>query len=262
VEPPRAPSPAAAPAPASAPVATQTATQTGAPVHGSAVQQLAAGVAHSIRNPLQILELQLGSVESDGKVDVPGMREQVRRIATVVDGLTRFSGHRNLPLRPVDIDQLVRGVFGPRPGIGAPANVKASGEKIEVMAAIELLRAGLESLRSRAERLTPPNRSVEVRTQVRNDASRRFVEISVTDGGPPLPEDRRARLFEPYPEPDTVQDGTGLDLAALAGIVRDHGGSVSALAGQAGGTTIVVRLPVRAAGDVSQPITPAPGRVS
>ncbi len=217
------------------------------------VEQLAAGVAHSIRNPLQILELQLGSVETDGPVDVPGMREQVRRIAGVVESLARFYGRRDVAARPVDVGRIVAEVFGERKGAapGMPAATargtstvsRNAAENAVVLASPELLRAGFEILRNRAARVTPPGGAVEARVNVRTEAMRRVVEIAVTDRGPALSDERRSRLFDPFPDAEGVQDGTGLELAAFAGIVRDHGGSIAALPGGEEGTTILVRLP-------------------
>jgi signal transduction histidine kinase len=219
------------------------------PSRAGGVEQLAAGVAHSIRNPLQILELELGTAEADGEPDLPAMREQVRRIANVLDGLAKFSGRRDVATRPVDVNRLVAHVFSERvASASSPAfDVRTAEEAAVVLASQELLRAGLESLRDRAARVTPAGGVVRVTTQLRADEGRRVVEIAVTDGGPALAESVRARLFDPYPDAAAVQDGTGLELAALAGIVRDHGGSVAARAAGAAGTTIVVRLPAHEA---------------
>lgn len=200
------------------------------------VQQLAAGISHSIRNPLQILELQIGAAEVDGAIDAPGMREQLRRITGVLDGLLRYSGRRDTAHRPVDVSRLVALVFGlEEPAAGTAPAV--------VMGAYELLRAGFESLRDRAIRVSPKDASVGAEVELRVENGNRFVDVRVTDHGPVLTDVQRATLFEPYPDAAGVQDGTGLELAALAGIVRDHGGTVEALAASGGGTTILVTLP-------------------
>ena len=135
-----------------------------------------------------------------------------------------------------------------RGAAGVVLAVATTDDPAEVLAAPGLLRAGLEHLRERAERVTPAGGRVEVRTQSRTEGGRRVVEVAVTDGGPRLADDRLARLFDPYPDAESVQDGTGLELAALAGIVRDHGGSISASAAGIG-TTILVRLPARPASE-------------
>jgi signal transduction histidine kinase len=221
----------------------------GARARSGGVESLAAGVAHSIRNPLQILELQLGTAEAEGSMDLRGMREQLRRIGNVVDGLARFSGRRDVSLRPVDVGELVAHVFIDlgkdalgKDGAGRFV-VRTGDAPTTVLASHDLLRAGLECLRDRAVRVTPPGAPVEVRVEPRPDAGRRVVEVAVTDGGPPLTDEQRDRLFDPYPDSAGVQDGTGLELAALAGIVRDHGGAVEASAAPSGGTTIRIRLP-------------------
>lgn len=227
-----------------APVSTALAPETPPRPRPGGVEQLAAGVAHSIRNPLQILELQLGSAEPDGSVDVTGMREQVRRIAGVVESLARFYGRRDVAARPVDVGRLVAEVFGEHEGPGSRAArvVRPAAQGAVVLASEELLRAGFEILRNRAERVTKSG-GAEVRVNVRTEGTRRVVEVAVTDGGPLLTDERRSRLFDPYPDAEGVQDGTGLELAAFAGIVRDHGGSIAALPGGESGTTILVRLP-------------------
>jgi signal transduction histidine kinase len=227
--------------------AAEPAPPTNGPAAFRGVEQLTAGIAHMIRNPLQIVELLLESAETDGKLDVVGMREQIGRIEGVVEDLARCAGRRDAPLVPVDVGQLVEGVFsnGRKHGIGPALVERPANERAEVTGAPDLLRAAFEALRHRAERTTPPGGRVEVRVQVRADNGRRFVEVSVADGGPRLSDAGRARLFEPFPDAESLQDGRGLELAAVAGIVRGHGGSTSATSPGPVGTTITVRLPAR-----------------
>jgi K+-sensing histidine kinase KdpD len=164
------------------------------------------------------------------------MRDQLRRITGVLDGLLRYSGRRDAEHEPVDVSRLVALIFGlDEPPAGAAPAV--------VLGAYELLRAGLESLRDRAIRVSPKDAAVRAEVEIRVEDGKRFVDVRVTDAGPPLGDDERASLFEPYPDAAAVQDGTGLELAALAGIVRDHGGTVDAMAASGGGTTILVTLP-------------------
>ncbi len=212
------------------------------------LSKLAAGVAHTIRNPLQILELQLGSYETDGKADVDGMREQLRRIATVVESLTRFSGRRKLNTRLIDVNALIQRVHQPgRTGGGPLARLDLAPERLEVLGAPDLLRAAMDAIRQRAERSTPPDREIEVETRAADDAGRPVVEICVTDAGPALSPAELDAFFDPFPDGDQLQihDGSGLELAAAAGVIRNHGGTVAARSAGSSGTTVVVRLPAR-----------------
>ncbi|MCG3135562.1 MAG: hypothetical protein HMLKMBBP_03280 [Planctomycetes bacterium] len=221
------------------------------------LSKLAAGVAHTIRNPLQILELQLSSIEADGKVagaDVDGMRDQLKRIAGVVESLTRFSARRKLDTRLVDVNALVQRVFGAPPKSGPPARLQLAPEKLEVLGAPDLLRAGFESLRARAERVAQRDGEIRVRTSLaaRADGVREVV-VAVTDSGPALSAKQAASFFDPFPDADHVTDGSGLEMAALLGIVRHHGGAASVAHGGTtsgadgprGGATVTVRLPAR-----------------
>jgi signal transduction histidine kinase len=222
-----------------------------APPAPGAVENLAGGVAHMIRNPLQIIALQLETGEADGAVDVPGLREQIGRIEGVVEELARYAGGRSVAREPVDVGELVAHAFAARSKkktAGPTITVKAADEKAETLGSAELLRGVFETLRRRADAVTPGDGKIDVRVQVRVDAGRRIVEVSVTDGGPRLADARRARLFDPFPDAETLRDGTGLELAALAGVVRDHGGAATASAAGPVGTTIVVRLPARETG--------------
>jgi signal transduction histidine kinase len=213
---------------------------------GEVLVRLAAGMANAIRDPLEAIDDRLDAAEDGGVVDVVGLRADLVRIAGVVQGLLHFAVPHGLDLRPVDLANLVTGVFASRDvgAAGAEIAVRLSEARVEILAAPEALRTGLEMLRNRAVRVTPPEGKIKVKTRKRFEEGRRSVEITVDDGGAPLTEEQCARIFDPFPDQKSVDDGTGLELATLAGIVRDHGGTVSARAADATGTSIVVRLPM------------------
>lgn len=211
-----------------------------------ALGRLAAGVAHTIRNPLQILELQVGTFETEGKLDADAVREQIRRVALVAESLVRFSGRRRLSTRVVDVNALVQRVFessGKDPAPGRRLTV--TRDRLEVLGAPDLLRAAMDALRDRADRVTPADGRIDVATRTVEEEGAAFAEIVVTDGGPAPSRREVETLFDPFPEGDQVLEGSGLEMAAAAGIVRNHGGSVTARPAGAAGTTIVVRLPLR-----------------
>src|SRR5690606_8516884 len=77
------------------------------------------------------------------------------------------------------------------------------------------------------------------------------VAISVEDQGIGVPEELRERVFEPFFtawSSDSGRGGTGLGLAVVKSIVKDHGGTVSLSPGSGGaGSCFVVHFPVRQA---------------
>lgn len=91
--------------------------------------------------------------------------------------------------------------------------------------------------------------SVEVERLLVDDAQ---VLLRVTDDGPGMPDDVRARAFDPYFTTKPPGEGTGLGLAAVQTIVRSHGGSLELDTAPGRGTTVVIALPAGvAAGAVS-----------
>ncbi len=75
------------------------------------------------------------------------------------------------------------------------------------------------------------------------DAQLNRVFVQVTDNGPGLSSEERARLFEPYYS--SKKEGTGLGLAIAKSIVSDHGGYVRVKSNQPRGTVFVIELPAR-----------------
>lgn len=225
-----------------------TAPPAGARPGDESLTKLAAGIAHSVRNPLQILELQLGTYETDGRIDVPGMREQLARVAAVAEALTRYSGRRKLNTRLIDVNSLVQRVFGNGRPRGLPVQLRLANERLEVLGAPDLLRAAVDAIRDRAERVTPEGADLEVTTGLVEERGERFAEVVVTDGGPLPTAEQIDAFFDPFPDADRVVDGSGMEMAAAAGIVRNHGGRAFVRGGAGAGTAVVLRLPARGRG--------------
>jgi len=71
----------------------------------------------------------------------------------------------------------------------------------------------------------------------------RYVRVSVTDTGTGIKPEDRQRIFEPFFTTKETGKGTGLGLAMVYGIIKNHGGQVEVHSKQGLGTTIIVWLP-------------------
>lgn len=111
-----------------------------------------------------------------------------------------------------------------------------------------LIEQALFNILENAARFSPPGEPVRVVVRTRGEQ----VQIDVTDRGPGIPEDERARIFDMFysvSRGDRAPQGTGLGLAICRGMIGAHGGSVEALPGEGTGTTIRITLPLPAPPD-------------
>lgn len=222
------------------------------------VGQLAAGLAHEIGSPLQVLEGRIAALES--KADEPErtrriariLVEQTRRITRIVSRLTDVARRRAGPLGPLDVAPSVRVVVelleGEARRRGVELTLEASprlppirshGDAIQQIA-LNLLRNALDA--------TEHGDRIEVRlartTIVGADgAERDAVRIQVGDTGRGMSDETRSRALEAFFTTRAEGGGTGLGLAVVKGIVDEHRGRIEIRSELGRGTSVGVDLP-------------------
>jgi signal transduction histidine kinase len=111
-----------------------------------------------------------------------------------------------------------------------------------------------------ALRQCPGRRQLSIAT--RSDPASQRVHLEITDTGPGIPAEIRAKIFEPFFTTKPAGQGTGLGLSLCRGIIEEHGGAITVVSEPGQGTTFAIVLQVvpRPAGadepDVAE--TPAP----
>jgi two-component system sensor histidine kinase/response regulator len=96
-----------------------------------------------------------------------------------------------------------------------------------------------------AMRRNPPPRRITI--AARHDAPRGRVRLTVTDTGPGIPPEIRAKIFEPFFTTKPAGEGTGLGLSLCRGIIEEHGGTIDVESAPGEGTRFTIQLPVVAA---------------
>ncbi len=208
--------------------------------------QLAAVVAHEVRNPLaglrgslQILESRLPATIRERQIIGP-MIQRIDGLSRIVNDILLFANRRPAAPRPVELRQAItEAVWSARstsPESIPPVNVTAADTM--VLADGDMLRSVLLNLvlnACQASRDWP----VEVTTSVQGDKC----HIEVSDRGPGIPPDLRDRVFDPFFT--TKSSGTGLGLPIVKRLVASMGGSIELRPREGGGTVAEVIVPVQ-----------------
>jgi signal transduction histidine kinase len=237
-----------------------------------AVGQLAGGLAHDFNNLLTVI---LGNTELLSKVPdpTPERRELTRQIADAArkaSSLTRqllaFSRRQVLQTKRLDLNEVLADLYkklyrvlGERvalqcnyapelPTIDAdPGMLEQVVMNLAVNAREAMPKGGRLSITTQTELLG------KVATAANAEAREgRFVVLNVTDTGCGMDEATLNRVFEPFFTTKDVGKGTGLGLATVYGIVKQHNGWVEVASQVDQGTTFRIFLPAAAPATVKR----------
>jgi heavy metal sensor kinase len=229
------------------------------------MRQFTADVSHELRTPLTAIR-SVGEVGLRERRDEPAYRaiigsmlEEVDRLAILVDRVLTLSraesGQDKLSIEVVDLRALVEEVAAHLGVLAEEKNqslqIEGSGRPGGICDRI-VLRQALINLLDNAIKYTPAGGRMTIRlAEVAQVAS-----IDVTDTGPGIPMDLRARIFDRYyraGNPRTHQRGAGLGLAIAKWAVEVGGGHLSLVSTSDQGSTSRITLPRAPAGSGVRP---------
>ncbi len=225
----------------------------------AAMGEMAASVAHEIRNPLNAIAMsaqrlrhefdQAGAAsESEGEerrelLDV--LAAETRRIDAKVQQFLDFARPPRLQRSPVELGEWARALVESRRPLAESRAVALEAELDQAGEALvdpEQLRQALDNVLRNAIEAAPAGG--RVRVSARSLAREHLLEVS--DTGPGIPPEALPRLFDLYFT--TKPEGTGVGLAVTQQVVAAHGGSVEVDSRPGQGARFTLRLP-RAAED-------------
>lgn len=211
-----------------------------------AVGQLAAGVAHDFNNSLQVI-LGYGQVMSEtmdrGDAMFPQLQAIIRsgkQARNVVRQLLTFSRKRESHTEAVDLGGLARDqveVLSRLVGASVAINLSVASDLPVVSADRTQVEQVLMNLCANARDAMPQGGRLDIVVERRvldAEAARRchapqageFVELSVADEGEGIPLELQSRIYDPFFTTKSVDQGTGMGLATVFGIVSAHGGYI------------------------------------
>lgn len=213
----------------------------------AALGELAAVVAHEIRNPLGVIFNALSGLRrpkqdpADREELIKIVQEEAERIRGIVADLLEFARPRPLVQAPAQIEDVVRNA-----ALAALRAANADPKELEVTVADnvspvmcdeQLVRQAVINLVANA--LQAEGRKGPVHVNVGMTDS--IVEIVVADDGKGIPDDLRERVFTPFYS--TRATGTGLGLAVVRRTAEGHGGEATLSTTPGGGATFTLRIP-------------------
>jgi PAS domain S-box-containing protein len=218
------------------------------------LEELCACVAHEIRNPLtgirttvQFVASKLEAEDPRG-ADLVEVLKEMDRIEEIIGDLLRFGRPAEFTKEKTSLNALIVRVLDSMEAQLREAEIETqrnfSDELPEFSFSPDSLQQVLLNLVRNAMEAMPEGGRLKVTTTLRRFRSERppEVEIFLSDSGHGIPEDLLEDIFNPFFT--TRHNGTGLGLPISLGIVRAHGGRMTARNRADGGVTFRVSLPL------------------
>ncbi len=218
----------------------------------------AAGIAHDLNNPLQVIrsrsELVLESPPStpacELNEDLATIHRQAERASRIIEGFLELSRQREKAVAPLDINQLVENtllLIGEQMRkTGIAVRTELDGGVAQIMGDATALERVLINLLSNARDAMPQGGAVTIVSREPSD-SPGWLHLTIADTGPGISPDALKRIFDLLYT--TKQSGTGLGLWMSRRIIQEHNGRIEVQSELGRGTTFTIKLPAAGASD-------------
>jgi signal transduction histidine kinase len=215
---------------------------------------LLAGVAHELNNPLSVVIGQVALLqETTNDATVAKRAERIRnatdRCARIVRTFLAMARQRQPDPKPIKLGSIVEAAldllgFQLR-SADVRVDVKLAADMPTVTVDADQMHQVVTNLIVNAQHAltaNPAQRILRIRTWY--DGAHGRACFSVSDNGPGVPADIRARIFDPFFTTKPLGEGTGIGLALCSSIVRSYGGKISVSDTPDGGATFTIELPL------------------
>ncbi len=221
-----------------------------------AMGQMAASLAHEIRNPLGSMELYCSLLRKDleDKPEQQQLAEQIligiRRLDALISNCLRFvrdsvPKYETLPSVKPLLEEIIQNAQAKAQQANITINLESSGEyPVSVdpyligQALLNLVINAIEAAIEQSRMAGNHSQAVRLVSSMNNSA---WWQLSIEDSGIGIPEEKLATIFDPFVT--SKSEGTGLGLAIVHSIISAHHGRIKITSQQGLGTTVRVEIP-------------------
>ena len=219
------------------------------------VGKLAAGVAHSVRNPLTSVKIRLFSLERslnpepNQQEDLDVISEEIRHIDTIVNNFLDFARPPKLKVRSSSPSDVVDTALQLLKHRLESYNVEVEVHREDRLPRIpvdpdQLKEVLVNLLVNSCEAMVGGGKIIIMEEQGEDEELGPVVIVTVADSGPGIPKSLSENLFQPFVS--SKAEGTGLGLSIAKRIVEEHGGTIETRSMDVlGGAAFLITLPAR-----------------
>jgi len=227
----------------------------------AAIGEITAGVAHELKQPLNVIKIICQSIMKDiekqrfdiesAKQDLPELLNQMNRMAQIIDHMRVFSKRTvGTSFEELSVNESIDAVFIflgqqllnhnvgviKQYGIDLP-KIKGDAIRIEQVF-MNIITNARQAMMSAAKK----DMKIEIKTYLSDDKTSIVTELK--DNGPGIPLEIRDKIFEAFFTTKADGEGTGLGLSTVKKIVEEHNGKISVDSVEGEWTCFKVILPV------------------
>jgi len=225
--------------------------------------ELASGIAHEIKQPLQNISLAVESIQLENQEDAPDrnfisqsikdIHEDIKRIKLIISEISKFSrGQQMMIQEPFDFNEGIEKAF-------ILARTKFSDYQIKVefdldrtipevlgnpykfeQVVVNFFNNAKDAIEEQAAR---SEGSFEKLMKVRSCQDKHFISLEVSDNGIGIPEQLKTNIFLPFYTTKSLGKGTGLGLSISLGIAKEMGGFIEVESEEGKGTLMRLKIP-------------------
>jgi PAS domain S-box-containing protein len=216
----------------------------------AAIGQLAAGIAHELRNPLAIvmnalydLRQVLGTASAEVMEDLHIAEEEISRAQAIIKNLLEFSRESGAEIERVDVNELLTRTVQLMQKYLQNAGVRVTADLGEIPPCVvnaNAMRQILLNLITNAVQAMPEGGDLYLSTSRGNDDR---VRLDVRDTGVGIDAAHLSNIFNPFYTTKEPGQGTGLGLSVVHSILQRYRGDIRVTSEVGAGTTFSIELP-------------------